>query len=179
MLPDFFSDWLHQSTVPLVVHVDFYTAHSCQFLALSSFIIFDSLKEKVLSYCFNWCLPYYYELEHIFLCFSDFWVSSLVNCLLIIIARDAVALNCRVLSLCCLLWIFHWWVRPAVWPDICPQPTAGATVGLVCVVIFPSPWSQNHFRVRLAPAGAACTLPDLGTIFGWALVKSILEGADL
>jgi len=41
-------------------------------------------------------------------------------------------------------------VEPAVRPDVCSQPTAGAAVGLVCVVIF-----------------------------GWVMVMDILEGAGL
>ena len=69
----------------------------------------------------------------------------------------ARALNCRVLS----LGGFDWWVGPAVRPDVCPQPTVGATVGLGYVVLFPFSKDRSHFGVVLAPVGAACTLPGL------------------
>ena len=49
-------------------------------------------------------------------------------------------------------------VRPVVRPEICPQPTYGATDGLVCLVIFPSSQDKCHFGVVLAPIGAPYTL---------------------
>lgn len=82
--------------------------------------------------------------------------------------------SCSVLSLCCPLRSFHWWVEPAVRPAVCPQPSAGAAVGLLCVVLFPSPWGRSHFGVVLAPVGAACTLPGSWHHFVWAPAKSIL-----
>ena len=30
-------------------------------------------------------------------------------------------------------------------PDVCPQPIAEAAMGLVFVVIFPSPWGKSQF----------------------------------
>ena len=45
----------------------------------------------------------------------------------------------------------HWSAGPAVRPDACPQPTTGAAVRLVCVVVLPSPWCRSHFGVILAP----------------------------
>ena len=51
----------------------------------------------------------------------------------------AVALDCRVISLCCSLKSFCWWARCSqTRPDIRPLPTAGTTVKLVWEVIFPS-----------------------------------------
>lgn len=78
------------------------------------------------------------------------WVGSSVRqnlCPLSI--RVAVTLNYRAFSLCCPLWGLCWWVVLAVWLDICPQSPARAAVGLMCVVIFPSPQSRSHFRVVL------------------------------
>ena len=68
---------------------------------------------------------------------------------------------------------------PAVRPIVRPQPTAGATVVLVCAVIFPSLWSRSHFEVVLASVRAACTLLALRHHFGWAPAKSVLEGVGL
>lgn len=69
------------------------------------------------------------------------------------------------------------WVQPAVTPDVCPQPPAGAAVGLVCVVLFPSPQGLGPCGVVLAPVGAACVLPCLRHGFGWTPAKVMLEGA--
>ena len=55
------------------------------------------------------------------------------------------------------------------------QPTAGAAVGLLCTVIFPSPQSRSHFGVVLLPVRATCALPGLQYHFEWAVVKGILE----
>ena len=65
---------------------------------------------------------------------------------------------------------------PAVRPDICPQPTGGSAVRLVCVLIFFFPQAAVTFGVMLVPVGAACTLPGLWHCFGWVLAKVILEG---
>ena len=86
--------------------------------------------------------------------------------------RDEIAPNYRVFSLCCPLRSFHWWVGSEFRPDVCLQPTAGATVGLVCVIIFPYPRGKSHFGVVLAPAGAAYTLPAYGTALDGLLPKS-------
>ena len=57
---------------------------------------------------------------------------------------------------------FCWWVQPEVRPHVCPQPTSGASVGLVCVcvcvscvVILPSLQGRSYFGVVLAPFRAA------------------------
>ena len=67
--------------------------------------------------------------------------------------------------MCCALRC-HWLVRPIVRPAVCPQPTVGTVVGLVYVVILPSPPSRSNFEVALACAGAACTLSHLWCQFG-------------
>lgn len=78
-----------------------------------------------------------------------------------VFSRDEVALNCRALSLCSILRSFSGWMMSGVRTDVCSQSTAGASVRLVCVVIFPSPWVRNHFGVVLSPVWTACTLPSL------------------
>ena len=75
------------------------------------------------------------------------------------------------LSLCCPLRSLCWWAGPAVRPDVCPQPIAGVAVGLVCVVIFFSPWERSHFARVLTPAGAACMLPGLWHHLGGLLPR--------
>ena len=64
-------------------------------------------------------------------------------------------------------------------PDVCSQPNAGASVGLVCVVIFLSLQGRSHFRVMLAPVGAVCILPGSWHHFEWAPAKGILGSAGL
>lgn len=88
--------------------------------------------------------------------------------------RDAVALNCRVLSLCC-----HLRSWPVVRPDVCLQLTAGAAVVLVCVVIFSFFQGKGNLGVMLTLVRAVWTLSGLCHCFGWALTKGILEGAGL
>ena len=58
-------------------------------------------------------------------------------------ARDAVGPNDRGLSLSFPLRSFYWWAGPIVRIDVCHKLTAGATVGLVCMVIFPLSLSQE------------------------------------
>lgn len=60
--------------------------------------------------------------------------------------------------------------------DICHQPTAGAPVGLVWVVIFLYFWVRSHFGMVLPLVNVVCKLPVLWYCFGWALAKGILEG---
>lgn len=48
-------------------------------------------------------------------------------------------------------------------------------LGLVCVVIFPSPQVRNHPGVVLAPASAACTLSCLWHCLGWSPAEGGLE----
>lgn len=79
--------------------------------------------------------------------------------------RRVVALNCKVLSLCCSLRNFHWEAGSAVIPDVCPQPIGGASVRPMCVVIFSSSWYRSHFGVVLAPVGTTYTLSGLGPVF--------------
>ena len=61
--------------------------------------------------------------------------------------------------------------------DVFPQPTAGAVVSLVCVVIFPFPRGRSHFGVVVrresttCPVGPACTLPGLWHCPEWAPAK--------
>ena len=69
------------------------------------------------------------------------------------LTRDTVALNWRVLSLCCSMRSFLWWVETSVRTDVYPQPIAGTAVGLVCVVIVPSPWVRSHLGVLLDAVG--------------------------
>lgn len=78
------------------------------------------------------------------------------------------------LSLCCPLKNFCLWTGPVVKPDPCPQPTAGAIVELVCMVIFPYLSDRSHFGVVLDPVRTAFTLPGLWHHFGWAQTKKIL-----
>ena len=59
----------------------------------------------------------------------------------------------------------------AVRPDVCPQPTAGATVRLVC--IFSSPSRGGIHCGVVWPLWATCTLPGL-----WCWGSGILAGVD-
>lgn len=77
---------------------------------------------------------------------------------------------------CAILWgafIVGWYLQSG---RCLPLATAWAAIGLVCILISPSPWNRSHFGVMLAPVGVACTLPDLWHHFGWALAKGLLEG---
>ena len=60
----------------------------------------------------------------------------------------------------------------------CSQPTAGVTVGLVSVVIFPSPWSRSQVGVALALVWAARTLPGLEHCFDGILPRAIGGGGS-
>ena len=64
----------------------------------------------------------------------------------------------------------------AVRPDVCPQPTAAATVRLVCTLSSPLPGAG-------LPVGGPC-LSHLHTdrlvvLLRWDLAKGILAGVDL
>lgn len=72
----------------------------------------------------------------------------------------------RVLSLCCPLWGFCWWTGPAVISDVFPKPTSGASVELVCMIVFPSHQSKSHFGVALATVRAACRMKCSRHSFG-------------
>ena len=61
--------------------------------------------------------------------------------------------------------------QAAVRPAVCPQPTAGATVRLVCA--FSAPFLGGiHFGVAWT-VWATCTLPDL-----WCWGSGVLAGVD-
>ena len=77
------------------------------------------------------------------------------------LAREATALDCRVFSLYYSLRSYCLSVGPAVRQYVCPKPIAGAAVGLICVVIFPSTQGKSHFWSQLAPVRAVFTLPGL------------------
>ena len=64
----------------------------------------------------------------------------------------------------------------AVRPDVCPQPTAGATVILVCTLSSPSPRGRTHCVVVWPLSGLlahfqACGVASMGS--------GILAGVDL
>ena len=69
-------------------------------------------------------------------------------------------------------------MKPAIRPDVCLQPTAGATVELFYVVIFPFPQVSNHFGVALTCQGY-CTMPCLRHIFGWTPVEGVLDETNM
>ena len=52
----------------------------------------------------------------------------------------------------------------AVRPHVCPQPTAAATVRLVCTLYSPPP-GQDSLLSGVAPVWATCTLPSLWYCF--------------
>lgn len=64
-------------------------------------------------------------------------------------------------------------------PAVCSQPTAGATLGLVSVVIFPPPQDRHHFGVVLGPVRAACILLVLWPWFEGDLAKTFREGEGM
>ena len=70
-----------------------------------------------------------------------------------------------------------WGAGPTIRSDVYPLPIAGAALGLVCLVIFPSSQGRSHFGVVLDSVGDTCILPDLQHSFGWVLTKGILEPA--
>ena len=70
-----------------------------------------------------------------------------------------MAPNCRALPLCCpesLVLVGG----AAVRPDVCPQPTTGATVRLVCTLSSPLPGAGLTVE-WCGPCWATCTLPGL------------------
>lgn len=80
--------------------------------------------------------------------------------------RDAITLKCRVLSLY-LPFEKLLLVGGACSQTLClPQHTAGATDGLVCVVIFLSPQDRNHFGVVLSLLGLLEHSQVCGTALG-------------
>ena len=62
----------------------------------------------------------------------------------------------------------------AVRPDVCPQPTAGATVRLVYTYL-PLSKGQDSLWSGVVPVWAACTLPGL-----WcdSMGSDVLAGVD-
>lgn len=90
--------------------------------------------------------------------------------------RDAAELNWKLISLCCPLKSFLWWLRPAVRPNVCFQPTVRAATELESIIIFPSPWGSSHLGVVLDPTGAACILPRLWYSFGGAPARTYRKG---
>ena len=48
---------------------------------------------------------------------------------------------------------------------MCPQPTAGGAVELLCLVIFPSPQGKSHFGVVLLIVRAACRMRNVRQYF--------------
>lgn len=56
-----------------------------------------------------------------------------------------------------------------------PAPS-GAALGLVCVVVFPSPQGPSPCGVVSAPVEAACTPSCLWHSFGWTAAEGMLEG---
>lgn len=74
---------------------------------------------------------------------------------------------------------FFWWAGSVIRSVGLPQPTAGLTVGVVCVVIFSSHYGISHFGVALASVRTACTFPGLWHHFGWTMAKDMLEGRGL
>ena len=60
----------------------------------------------------------------------------------------------------------------AVIPDVCPQPTAGATVRLGCAFYSPLLGGRIHCGV-VWPIWATCTLPGL-----WCWGSGVLAGVD-
>ena len=63
-------------------------------------------------------------------------------------ARALVTWNCRACSLHCPLGGFHWRMTPAVKSDVFPQPTPGAAVKLVCMVILVLVPIKAAYRMR-------------------------------
>lgn len=73
------------------------------------------------------------------------------------------------------MWSFNWWLGSVVRSNICPQVTAGAAFGLICVVIFASPWSRESLQSGAGTFWGSCIPPDLCYCFGWILDKRILK----
>lgn len=77
-------------------------------------------------------------------------------------------LKCRSFSQLYPLKDFCWWVRPAIRLDACPQPSAGASVKVVCMVILPSLQGKSHSEGPLATVGASCTCHACDSwMFSW------------
>ena len=66
----------------------------------------------------------------------------------------------------------------AVRPDVCPQPTTGATVRLVCT--FSAPLPGAGLTVEWCGLSLGCLLTArLVVLLQWDPAKGILEGVDL
>lgn len=84
-------------------------------------------------------------------------------------AIDVITPNFRVLSLCCLLKIFNWWVGPAVRPVFCPGPLLRMQSDLfVCGYFFftlrkRSLWSNGGPCLNCLPTARLMTLPWMGS----------------
>ena len=90
-------------------------------------------------------------------------------------ARDAVALTYRMLPLCCFLRSFMVG-RVCSQTRYLPQPSVGAAVGLVCVVIFPFPYSRSHLEWWY-PFRVVCTLLFVALLWIGS-GKGVLEVTD-
>lgn len=80
-----------------------------------------------------------------------------------VFASSATELNCKVLSLCCPLRSFNVLVEPSVRLDIYPQLTAGAAVGLLCMVILLSPQGRITLEWCWSLLGLLMHYQDCGT----------------
>lgn len=87
-----------------------------------------------------------------------------------VFVRDAVSLNCRVLSLCCPLRSFCWWVESTVRPCLTSTHCWGCSgTGMRgCLPLFVG---QELLWSGAAPAGAACTFAHCHTC-GTALTSA-------
>ena len=77
--------------------------------------------------------PFLISLLAVVISWTFFWGNSFVSSFWIVpgVVQDCGALPLAVLN------NLRWWGGPAVSPDVCPQPTAGATVRLVCALSSP------------------------------------------
>ena len=66
----------------------------------------------------------------------------------------------------------------AVRPDVCPQPTAGATARLVCSLSSPLPGAGLTVE-WCGPCLGSLDPARLVVLLGWDLAKGVLEGVDL
>ena len=92
-------------------------------------------------------------------------------------AVPAVAPNCRTLPLCC--WEKLVLVgKAAVRPDVCPQPTTGTTVRLVCTLSCPLPGAGLTVK-WCGPCLGYLLTARLVVLLQWHLAKGILARLDL
>ena len=68
--------------------------------------------------------------------------------------------------------------RAAVRLDVCPQPTTGAAVRLVCTVSSPLPGAGLTME-WCAPCGGYLHTASLVVLLLWDLAKGVLAGVDL